>query len=203
MQVHDRKLLFGRIAMHQAGSSCSSLDLTGSANFMRPTQLHYSRLRDSPLTDFDPSQSAHGDASKAMQTMIRAPKPCLCPYTGYHSKRSDNVRKIYRYYVGLLLQLPPPVVVRERWIEDVRTDLENDLCRAISQLSQSMTGEEVRVEAVLCMAGKKCSTSDVTMPAGIERPKDPVRMIPTVWIHCGSKKCKKKVSQSLYIVHTC
>jgi hypothetical protein len=161
---------------------------------MRSIQLSYPSPRHSPLTDFDLSRSDHKDASRAMQTIIRAPKSCSCPYTEYHSKKSSSIRKVDGYYVGLLLQLPPPVVVRERWIEDVRTDLENDLCLATSQLSRSMTDEEVMVELVLCMAGKKCSTADVTMPEGVECPKNPVRMVPTVWIHCGSRKCKKKVS---------
>jgi peptide-N4-(N-acetyl-beta-glucosaminyl)asparagine amidase len=60
-------------------------------------------------------------------------------------------------------------------------------------LSKSLRDEEIITEAVLCMAGKKCSPTSFLLAPGATCPKHPVALKPTVWIHCGSKKCKKKV----------
>ncbi|KAH7070517.1 hypothetical protein BKA63DRAFT_78513 [Paraphoma chrysanthemicola] len=64
-------------------------------------------------------------------------------------------------------------------------------------LSKSMRDEEVITETVLCMAGKKCSPTSAPLDPGATCPKNPVALNPTVWIYCGSKKCKKKVLEAV------
>jgi hypothetical protein len=61
----------------------------------------------------------------------------------------------------------------------------------------SMRDDEVITEAVLCMAGKKYSSIFAPSEPGEACPKDSVALNPTVWIYCGSKKCKKKVLKAI------
>jgi hypothetical protein len=72
-------------------------------------------------------------------------------------------------------------------------------------LSKSMRDEEVITELVLCMAGKKCLPADVQLEPDATCPKDPVALNPTIWIYCGSQKCKKRVSKAIgnltYLTH--
>lgn len=60
-----------------------------------------------------------------------------------------------------------------------------------------MRDEEVITEPVLCMAGKKCSPASAPLEHSTAYLKDPVALNPTIWIYCGSKKCKKKVSEAI------
>lgn len=64
-------------------------------------------------------------------------------------------------------------------------------------LPKSMQDKEVITEPILCMAGKKRIPISVPLKAGVTCPKDSVALYPTVWIHCGSKKCKKKVVEAI------
>jgi hypothetical protein len=111
-------------------------------------------------------------------------------YTKIRSKRSSEVHKVGKLYVGLLEQLPPPRAVQEKW-DQIRPDLEDCLCEATKMLSKSMRDEEVITELVLCMAGKKCP------PTSAPLEPDPVALHPTIWIYCGSRKCKKKVLEAI------
>jgi len=126
-------------------------------------------------------------------------------YTEVRSKRCPEVYKVDKLYVGLLKELPPPILVQEKWDQEVLPDLERRLCQATSLLSKSMPDEEVITELVLCMAGKKCLPAYVTLKPGAICPKDPVALNPTVWIYCGSQKCKKRVSKAIrnlaYLTH--
>lgn len=142
------------------------------------------------------SQGVRMRASGDSEVIAKAPTVSTCPYIQYHPKRSSSIRKVDKLYVGMLLELPPPDLIQLNWNVDVRTDLENDLCQATRQLPQNTTDAEVIIELVLCMAGGRCLKSDNTTPAGIESIKDPLRLMPMVWIYCGSKKCKKKVNNS-------
>ena len=114
-------------------------------------------------------------------------------YIEIRSKRCTEVYKVEKLYVGLLRELPPPSAVQDKWDQEVRPDLERHLCQATSMLPKSMRDEAIITEPVLCMAGKKCSPASVVMAPGATCPKDPIALKPTVWIHCGSKKCKRKV----------
>ena len=149
----------------------------------------------SPLTAPQQPESVRIRASIDSKVVFEPPVVSACPYVQYHPRRS-SVHKIDKFYVGLLRGLPPPDDVQVKWNTDVRTVLENDLCQATRQLPQHMTDEEVMIELVLCMAGRKCSRSESALLIGNQQIENPLRMKPTVWIHCGSKKCKKKVSRS-------
>jgi len=114
-------------------------------------------------------------------------------YTEIRPKQCSEIYKVRKLYVGLLRDLPPPVAVQEKWDLEVRPDLERHLCQATSLLSKSLRDEEVITEAVLCMAGKKCTPSSVLLVPGATCPQQSVALKPTVWIYCGGRKCKKKV----------
>jgi hypothetical protein len=163
---------------------------------MQPMLLVDADTGCSPLEAPQQSQSLRMRASKDSQVLAKGPTVSTCPYVQYHPKRSNNVRKADKLYVGLLLEMPPSVDVQIKWDTEVRTNLENDLCQVTRQLPQYMTDREVMIELILCMAGTKCSKSDSSLPVEAECMKSPLRMIPTVWIYCGSRKCKKKVSRS-------
>jgi hypothetical protein len=83
--------------------------------------------------------------------------------------------------------------VQGEWEKDIRPMLEIHLCQATNMLPKSMRDEDLITEPVLCMAGKKCSPTSVSLQSNATCPEDPILLRPTVWIHCGSKKCKKKV----------
>lgn len=112
-------------------------------------------------------------------------------YTVIRPKQSPEVYKVKKVYVGLLKELPPPTAVRDGWEHDVRPKLEVHLSQATSMLPKSLRDEEIITEAVLCMTGKKCSPA--SMPPGSACLKHPIALRPTVWIYCGSKKCKERV----------
>jgi hypothetical protein len=75
--------------------------------------------------------------------------------------------------------------------------LENHLCQATNMLPKSMRDDDLITEPVLCMAGKKCSRTSMLFKPDATSPEDQVLLRPTVWIHCGSKKCKKKVMDAV------
>jgi hypothetical protein len=121
-----------------------------------------------------------------------SPRPIYCS-SKVCSKRSPDVYKVGKFYVGLLKELPPPSLVQGEWDKDIRPMLEIHLCQATNMLPKSMRDEDLITEPVLCMAGRKCSPTSVLSQPGATCLEDPVLLKPTVWIHCGSKKCKKKV----------
>jgi hypothetical protein len=139
------------------------------------------------------------------QRQDNVPPRSVQRYTEVRSKRCPEVYKVDKLYVGLLKELPPPSHVQGIWDQEVLPDLERRLCQATSMLSKSMRDEEVITELVLCMAGKKCLPAYVLLKPGAICPKDPIALNPTVWIYCGSQKCKKRVSKAIrnltYLTH--
>lgn len=135
-----------------------------------------------------------------VQTRVETSTISVRSYVEVRPKQSPDIYKIRKCYVGRLKELPPPQVIREKWNCDVREGLENHLCQATSTLSTSMRDDEIIIELVLCMAGKKCSPEAVAMYGVNSCPKDPVILKPAVWIHCGSKKCKKKVGVPMMLM---
>ncbi|KAF2736403.1 hypothetical protein EJ04DRAFT_551299 [Polyplosphaeria fusca] len=127
----------------------------------------------------------HGqDAVRAVQT-----------HTKILSKRSSEIYKVDKHYIGLLQELPPPIEIHDKWDRHVRPNLELYLCQATRTLSKSLRDEDVIIEPVLCMAGKRCSPSSLSSGLAAQPPKDPVALDPMIWIYCGSKKCRKKVTE--------
>jgi hypothetical protein len=123
--------------------------------------------------------------------------PELC-YVLYLPKRSpDKMYKIDKLYVGLLREVPPPKNIQEKWDRDIVENLEKHLCQATATLPKAMRDEDVITELVLCMAGERCSTTAVVLDSDAKCPKSPIALRPTVWIHCGSKKCMKKVVECI------
>ena len=116
----------------------------------------------------------------------------LQPYSVLRSRDCPEVYKIDRLYVGLLRELPPPTVLQQKWDQTVRSNLEEHLCQATKTLPESLRDEDLITEVTFCMAGRRYRPKDT-----VSVPRDPVALDPTVWIFCGSKKCKTKVSEAL------
>lgn len=163
---------------------------------MQPMPLIDANTGRCPSAAPQQSQSLPMRTFRDSKAFAKAPIVSACPYVQYHHKRSSKIRKADKLYIGLLLELPPPIDVQAKWDTEIKTDLENDLCQVTRKLPQYITDKEVMIEPVLCMAGGECSKSDSTLLVETGSMKDPVKLIPTVWIYCGSKKCKKKVSRS-------
>ncbi|KAF2269650.1 hypothetical protein CC78DRAFT_601821 [Lojkania enalia] len=113
------------------------------------------------------------------QILCQSPSSTIQGYIVYLSKRSPDVYKVQKLYVGLLREVPPPNVVPTKWDEEVRSDLEKHIGQATSMLYKSMRDEEVITELVLCKAGRKCSPAMVVLEPGASCPDDPVALKPT------------------------
>lgn len=96
---------------------------------------------------------------------------------------------IYRFdrglYVGKMREMPPPLAALSEWEDRIKPRLVKDLYSVLNALPRSLKSEETIVEPDLCMSGEASSRSTS------------VHMIPTIWIRCGSKKCKRAVSRAV------
>lgn len=160
-------------------------------------------MRNTVVLSAQPSSPAHQSLS-VIHPPLQQPEiapvsspPPVGQYAKILSKRCLEIYKVDKFYVGLLRELPPPGPVQEKWEQEVQPDLESHLCQATKTLSRAMRDEEVITELVLCMAGKKCSPASVASDPAARCLEDPVLLIPTVWIYCGSRKCKKKVVEAV------
>ncbi|KAL1633086.1 hypothetical protein SLS56_003157 [Neofusicoccum ribis] len=90
-----------------------------------------------------------------------------------------------RLYAGKLKQMPPPEDLEKEWREHVRPRLAVDVLTVIEKLPKSLTRNETVVELELCMAGY-AKENDLK-----------VDLRPTVWLRCGSKKCRKAVRSAV------
>ena len=106
----------------------------------------------------------------------------IVPVDFDHIYLRDKKRMIY---VGKLKEMPPPPALEKEWIESVRSQLLNDLSPVINSLPHSLSLARTRCELELCMAGDARDKSGT------------VELKPTVWIRCGSPKCKKAVIEAV------
>jgi hypothetical protein len=177
---------------------------------MTSRKFEFAHFKDTPKFVMFRESVASGDVFSNGQVPLPVPLMPVCTrpegqantenasrsvqkYIEIRSKRCAEVYKVSKLYIGLLRELPPPTTVQEKWDLEVRPSLERHLCQATSILSKSLRDEEIITEAVLCMAGKKCSPESVLLASGATCPKYPIALKPAVWIHCGSKKCQKRV----------
>lgn len=149
-----------------------------------------------PQHSYTSTVSARDEAQRQGRESLRT----VQQYSRIFSKRCAEIYKIDKYYVGLLKEVRPPSPVQTKWDQEVRPDLERHLCRATSMLPKSMQDKEVITEPILCMAGKKRLPISIPLNAGVTYSNDSVALYPTVWIHCGSKKCKKKVVEAIRLL---
>ncbi|KAF2681468.1 hypothetical protein K458DRAFT_457051 [Lentithecium fluviatile CBS 122367] len=118
-------------------------------------------------------------------------------FTEFRSKKSPEVHRVGKHYVGLLQQLPPPSLVQDEWDEHILPDLEKRLCKATKMLSMSLRDDQVTIECVLCMAGTKSSSKLVPVNSVARNLKDYIAIKPTVWIYCGGRRCRNRVLDTL------
>ncbi|KAK2867976.1 hypothetical protein FQN49_003281 [Arthroderma sp. PD_2] len=119
-------------------------------------------------------------------------------YTIFRSATSPEIhlaegqRDIYQ---GLLSKIPPPCEVIGLWRKSVHGTLCDHLRAVTARLGRKLPDAEVITEPALYMSGKKCPPSSVPYLPGETRLTDPVALVPTIWILCGSKRCQKRVKK--------
>jgi hypothetical protein len=94
----------------------------------------------------------------------------------------NTERKIY---IGKLKDISPPKAMETEWVNNIRVQLLSDLRMVIQSLPRSLSKEKTTVEPELYMVGEANDQSDS------------VELKPTVWIRCGSRKCKKAVAEAV------
>ncbi|KAF2868492.1 hypothetical protein BDV95DRAFT_609968 [Massariosphaeria phaeospora] len=112
-------------------------------------------------------------------------------------RNSPKIYKVGKLYKGLLEEVTPPDIIREKWKLQISERLEQHLLQTtqrLENLSPTIRAEDTITEAELCMAGKKHSAASRFWDSSQE---DVIALRPTVWISCGSKKCKKKVQEEI------
>jgi hypothetical protein len=88
-------------------------------------------------------------------------------------------------YVGLLKEIAPSGELQRKWLTTVRGRLVNDLRPVLSSLPLSLDRSETVIELDLCMSGR------------VENKSDTVRLKPTIWIRCGSIRCRRDISAAM------
>lgn len=88
-------------------------------------------------------------------------------------------------YIGKIKDIPVPEPLEMEWVNVVRVQLLEDLHRVTQSLPRSLPKQKTTIMPELCMVGEAKS------------PTDFVELKPTVWIRCGSRRCKKAVSEAV------
>lgn len=92
-------------------------------------------------------------------------------------------------YVGKLKEMPPPGYLENEWLGSIRIRLVKDLLPVTKALPRSLSPRESVIEPELCMVGEADPKSQNII------------MRPTVWIRCGSRKCRKAVQEAVNGLH--
>ena len=92
-------------------------------------------------------------------------------------------------YIGSLIEMPPPPKRETEWQNSIRIRLVKDLQPVTQNLPRNLKTKETIIEPELCMVGEVDSKTQY------------VTMKPTVWIRCGSKKCRKAVQKAVDDLH--
>ncbi|KAF2624942.1 hypothetical protein BU25DRAFT_441701 [Macroventuria anomochaeta] len=129
---------------------------------------------------------ANPNANQALQDALR-PIRLILPTD------AKKLHRVQHYHIGLLRELPPPVIIQARWNSAVLRNLENSLRQATRPLVR-LADREVITEPVLCLAGRSHALDAL---AGRLFGNAEVHLRPTVWIHCGSKTCREHVRRTL------
>ena len=108
---------------------------------------------------------------------------------------SSDVYRVGRYYVGVLKELPPPDAIYDEWNERICGDLINHLLAVTDSLPNDIPDDHLIIEPVLCMAGK---TKSMRLTTHERHARGKVMLEPMVWIHCGSRKCRRKVKETIH-----
>ncbi|KAF2685155.1 hypothetical protein K458DRAFT_486797 [Lentithecium fluviatile CBS 122367] len=85
-------------------------------------------------------------------------------------------------FLGKLRDLPPPATAETAWLS-TRNRLITDLRPVLA--SKSLPLDETMIELELCMSGRADAASDQ------------VRLNPSIWIRCGSKRCREDIRKAV------
>ncbi|KAL4931093.1 uncharacterized protein BDV17DRAFT_289089 [Aspergillus undulatus] len=119
-------------------------------------------------------------------------------YVRYEPLTSENIYKVGKYYLGRLQSLPPPSEISIEWDQYVSKRLADHLLAVTRALPKELRDEETFTEPVLCMAGKECKPQYMNPGGMVGNSTEQITVLqPTVWIFCGSRKCRRKVKGSL------
>lgn len=106
--------------------------------------------------------------------------------------------KVGKLYKGLLDEMPVPENIKRDWEALYRCRLEQHLLLTTEKLANfypHMRPEETTTEVELCMVGKPQTATIRMTQAKALAPT--IRMKPSLWIACGSLKCKQKVKKEV------
>jgi hypothetical protein len=108
---------------------------------------------------------------------------------------ASDVYRVGRHYVGMLRETSPPAVVFDEWNDKICGDLINHLLAVTDSLPNNTPDDDLIIEPILCMAGK---SKTMKLRSREKHASGMVLLEPMVWIHCGSRKCKRKVKETLH-----
>ncbi|KAF2728232.1 hypothetical protein EJ04DRAFT_569684 [Polyplosphaeria fusca] len=169
---------------NQVGSSSrnDSLDSTPQSQAPGPSQSCENR---SQLIKASSKQSQHktvaSPAKLQVPTGADVNEHCVTV-----SKTSPNLQHFDKdIWIGKLREHPPPEALEAVWLEEIRIRVVNDLQPVIQLLPRSTSPLHAIIEPDFCMTGTSGEHSDS------------VKLRPTVWIRCGSKRCKKVVKAAI------
>lgn len=107
----------------------------------------------------------------------------------YTVHESVNSTKLYSpekgVYVGKLKDLPPPERLREEWRMMIKPELVKNLRMVIASLPEALSVPETRIEPEFYMSGISI------------RGRHMVSLNPTIWLRCGSERCRKDVQRAV------
>lgn len=90
-----------------------------------------------------------------------------------------------RVYVGRLRDIELPSMLEEEWQINVRDRLINDLRPVVEKILPHVSRHGAIIEPILCMTGEEDPGSAN------------VQLRPTIWIKCGSRRCKNAIRQEV------
>jgi hypothetical protein len=88
-------------------------------------------------------------------------------------------------YVGKLGDLSPPATAEATWLSSTRQRLITDLRPVLISLPKSLSQNEEIIELELCMSGR------------VDAALDTVQLSPSIWIRCGSKRCRDDIRKAV------
>jgi hypothetical protein len=141
-------------------------------------------------TDGDTSLRHASSSTSPVSPALSSSSAFTIPnYTKTISKSASSLylprgRKSF-VYVGFMREHPIPPSLETEWVKVIRVRLVKDLIPVVQGLPRTLCRKDKVIEPELCMAGE------------LKKGSQDVHLKPTVWIRCGSKKCREKVKAAV------
>jgi len=135
----------------------------------------------------EPIRSTIGSIHSSLMSPESSTSPdTLSVHTVTVSVDSPNLYRLDNgTYIGKLRWLPPPATVEATWSSTTRKRLITDLRPVLASLPKSLPRDETIIELELCMSGR------------IDAASNQVILSPSIWIRCGSKRCRDEIQKAV------